>query len=78
MKIALVDIAEAALANGAGGYVVKADAGRDLLRAIRAVLEGKRFISASLTGALIAATSTLSMTAGAQLSWLLFFISGMS
>jgi DNA-binding NarL/FixJ family response regulator len=46
------DIAEAALANGAAGYVVKSDAGNDLLPAIRSVLEGKRFISASLTGPL--------------------------
>jgi len=44
------DIAEAALASGAGGYVVKSDVGTDLLLAIRSVLEGKRFISASLTG----------------------------
>jgi response regulator RpfG family c-di-GMP phosphodiesterase len=44
------DIADAALANGAGGYVVKSDAGNDLLPAIRAVLRGERFISSSLTG----------------------------
>lgn len=72
------DIVEAALANGAGGYVVKSDAGSDLLPAMRAVLEGKRFISASLTGALMVTTTTLSMTPVAQLSCLLMFISGMS
>jgi DNA-binding NarL/FixJ family response regulator len=70
------DIVEAALANGAGGYVLKADAGGDLLRAIRAVLEGKRFISASLTGQLLVTTTTLSVIPVAQLSWLLMFISG--
>jgi len=72
------EIVEAALANGAGGYVVKSDAGSDLLPAIRAVLEGKRFISASLTGQLLVTTATLSVTSAAQLSWLLMFISGMS
>ena len=72
------DIVEAALANGAGGFVLKADASSDLLRAIRAVLAGKRFISASLTGQLLVTTTALSATPVAQLSWLLMFISGMS
>ena len=47
------DIAEEALSNGAGGYVVKSDAGSELLPAVKAVLEGKRFISASLAGVTI-------------------------
>jgi DNA-binding NarL/FixJ family response regulator len=55
------DIVEAALSNGAGGYVVKSDAGSELLPAIKAVLEGKRFISASLAGHFLVAT-TLSTT----------------
>jgi hypothetical protein len=42
-----VDVAEEALSNGAGGYVVKSEAASDLLPAIKAVLEGKRFVSAS-------------------------------
>ena len=42
------DIAEAALSTGAGGYVVKSDAASELLPAVKAVLEGKRFVSASL------------------------------
>lgn len=51
------DIAEEALKTGANGYVVKSDAATELLLAIKAVLEGKRFISASLTGHfLVAAT----------------------
>lgn len=44
------DIAEEALNIGAGAYVVKSDAGKDLLPAINAVLEGKRFVSTGLTG----------------------------
>ena len=42
------DVAEGALRAGGLGYVVKSDAARDLLRAIDAVLQGKRFVSASL------------------------------
>jgi DNA-binding NarL/FixJ family response regulator len=43
-----VEVAQAALDAGAGGYLVKSDAGSELLPGLRAVLEGKRFISASL------------------------------
>ncbi len=43
------DIAEEALSTGGGGYVLKSDAAGELLPAIKAVLEGKRFVSASLT-----------------------------
>src|SRR5215467_8933447 len=43
-----IDIVKEALSTGAGGYVLKSDASGELLPAIRAVLEGKRFISASL------------------------------
>ena len=42
------DIAEAALRAGGNGYVFKTDAKRDLLPAVEAVLQGKRFISAGL------------------------------
>ena len=42
------DIAEEALSTGASGYVVKSDAASELLPAVKAVLEGKRFVSASL------------------------------
>ena len=42
------DIAEAALSTGAMGYLLKSDAGRELLPAIEAVLAGKRFTSSSL------------------------------
>ena len=42
------DIVQAALDTGAGGYVVKADAGRDLVAALDAVLRGQTFVSTSL------------------------------
>jgi DNA-binding NarL/FixJ family response regulator len=42
------DITEEALRTGAGGYVVKSDAAADLLPAVKTVLGGKRFVSASL------------------------------
>ena len=42
------DIAEAALHTGADGYVVKSDAASDLLHAVEAILQGRRFVSASL------------------------------
>jgi DNA-binding NarL/FixJ family response regulator len=48
------DIAQAALDLGARGYVVKADAGRELLPAIEAVIEGRQFVSARLAGQVFA------------------------
>ena len=42
------EIAQEALQTGALGYVVKSDAGSDLLPAIDAVLMGEQFVSASL------------------------------
>lgn len=56
-----VEIVEAALNTGSGGYVVKSDAEGDLLPAIKSVLDGKRFVSASLAGHFLVAT-TLSTT----------------
>jgi CheY-like chemotaxis protein len=44
------DIVKEALSTGASGYIVKSDAGSELMPAVEAVLESKRFISASLTG----------------------------
>jgi DNA-binding NarL/FixJ family response regulator len=43
-----VEVAQAALNEGADGFVIKSEAGRDLLPAVEAVLEGKRFVSARL------------------------------
>jgi DNA-binding NarL/FixJ family response regulator len=48
------DVAQVALDLGARGYVVKADAGRELLPAIQAVIEGKHFVSARLAGQVVA------------------------
>jgi DNA-binding NarL/FixJ family response regulator len=44
------DIAEEALRTGAHGYVVKSAATTELLPAVEAVLQGKQFVSGSLTG----------------------------
>ena len=44
------DIVEEALRTGARGYVIKPDAGSELVAALRAILKGKRFISANLVG----------------------------
>jgi len=43
-----VSIAKDALSAGAQGYVVKSDAGLDLLTAIQAVHEGREFVSRTL------------------------------
>ncbi len=43
-----IQIAKDALSVGAHGYVVKSDAGRDLLAAIQAVYEGRIFVSRTL------------------------------
>ena len=43
-----VDVVKEALSTGAGGYVVKSDAAGELLLAIKAILDGKLFISTSL------------------------------
>lgn len=45
-----LDIAAAAFGIGARGFVVKSDAGRDLLPAMEAVVEGERFIGAKMAG----------------------------
>ena len=66
------DIVEAALNTGAGGYVLKSDAGSELLPGIRAVLEGKRFISASLAGKFL-----LAVVGGMHAaSWMLTIVFG--
>jgi DNA-binding NarL/FixJ family response regulator len=44
------DIVEEALSIGAAGYLVKSDAGRQLLVAVGAVLQGKHYLSSSLSG----------------------------
>ena len=43
------DVVAAALSNGAKGYILKANAGRELLPAMEAVLEGRHFIGFDVT-----------------------------
>jgi DNA-binding NarL/FixJ family response regulator len=45
-----LDVVRAAVATGALGYVLKTDAGRELLPAVDAVLRGKQFVGSSLKG----------------------------
>lgn len=44
------DVAQVALEAGGAGYVVKSDAGRELLTAVKALSEGNRYIGARLVG----------------------------
>jgi len=44
------DIVLAALGTGAHGYVLKTDAGRELLNAIAGVLDGDDFVSSGIEG----------------------------
>ncbi len=44
------DVVQVALALGALGYVVKAQAGSELLPAVEAVLQGRQFVSSGLSG----------------------------
>ena len=44
------DVLTAALSNGAGGYILKADAGAELLPGIEALLRGEKFVSSRLEG----------------------------
>jgi DNA-binding NarL/FixJ family response regulator len=69
-----VDIAEKVMSMGAGGYVVKSDAGSELLPAVKAVLEGKRFISASLESHFLMTTTLV--TSQTMLAWMVMLISG--
>ena len=69
------EIAQAALNTGAGGYVVKSDAARELLPAIKAVLDGKRFVSACLAGHILV-FATLCSIHTMQLSWIVVLVFG--
>lgn len=68
------DTAGQALNTGAGGYVVKSNAATELLPAIKAVLEGKRFVSASLADHFLVTTAL--STTEAMLSSIVMLISG--
>jgi len=69
------DVAEEALNTGASGYVLKSDAAGELLPAIKAVLQGKRFVSASLAGYFLVAT-TVGTTQTTLLTSMVMLISG--
>jgi DNA-binding NarL/FixJ family response regulator len=56
------DMVQEALNIGASGYVVKADAGRELIPAITAVLEGERFLGSRFAGHNFIGTSNLRTT----------------
>jgi len=45
------DVVQAALSNGANGYVLKSDAESELVQAIEAVLRGGYFLSSGMKGA---------------------------
>jgi len=44
------DVVQEALGTGAQGYVVKSDSGSELLPAVEAVCQGRRFVGAGLAG----------------------------
>lgn len=46
------ELVECALKTGASGYIIKSDAGSELLAAIEEVSQGRRFISRRLTGSI--------------------------
>ena len=52
-----VDIVQTAFSVGASGYVVKMDAGSELLTAVKAVLRGERFVGSRFAGHSFFATS---------------------
>ena len=53
------EIVDEALSTGAAGYMVKSDGAKELWSAVKAVLEGKRFISSSLGSLLVVAAILL-------------------
>jgi DNA-binding NarL/FixJ family response regulator len=60
------DIAAAALGTGAFGYVLKSDAGRELVPAIRAVSEGQLFVGVRFTGQIFETGKTDRFREGAR------------
>jgi len=47
------ELVESALKTGASGYIIKLDAGSELLTAIEEVSQGRRFISRRLMGSIV-------------------------
>ncbi|HVI76876.1 MAG TPA: response regulator [Candidatus Acidoferrum sp.] len=56
------DVVQEALNIGASGYVVKADAGRELIAAVTAVLQGEQFVGSRFAGRYFSGTSNLRNT----------------
>lgn len=56
------DVVQEALNIGASGYVVKADAGRELIAAVTAVLRGEQFVGSRFAGHDFSGTSNLRTT----------------
>ncbi len=69
------EIVQAALSAGGSGYVVKSDAGSELLSALKAVLKGKRFISASLGSKFLISTA-LVLSQVVPFSWIISIMPG--
>jgi DNA-binding NarL/FixJ family response regulator len=53
-----IDIARGTLSAGGCGYVIKSDAGSELLAAVEAVFLGRQFVSARLAGQSISGVSS--------------------
>jgi len=49
-----LEVVEQALNTGANGYIVKLDAGSELVVAVEAVFQGKRYVSSRLKGVISA------------------------
>jgi DNA-binding NarL/FixJ family response regulator len=60
-----VDVVEGAFSVGASGYVIKMEAGRELMDAVRAVLRGERFVGRRFAGHSFAGVSDAHAPRGA-------------
>ena len=65
------EIAREALSTGGCGYVIKSDAGSELLAAVEAVMHGKRFVSARLAAQLSAAVTNAQTPDGLRIKEIL-------
>src|SRR5262245_65371853 len=61
------DIAREALRTGGSGYVIKSDAGSELLTAVEAVMHGKQFVSPRLAGQLSAGVTNVRTVDGLRI-----------
>ena len=65
------DIAREALRTGGRGYVIKSDAGSELLTAVEAVMHGKQFVSPRLVGQLSAGVTNVRTLDGLRIKEIL-------